>query len=152
MEPPRFGGPVGGVAEWLKAADCKSARASVHWFESSPLHQPPDRGYDRRHRRIETPALPGESGEQRLRTARDPRTATIVASATILALIGFLTRFALRNVETRWQILSFWLIAGVVAYALPARPVRLGWATLAAAATVAIIAAKWVVEGKILRH
>ena len=29
----------GEVAEWLKAADCKSARASVRWFESSPLHQ-----------------------------------------------------------------------------------------------------------------
>src|SRR5438270_547562 len=28
----------GGVAERLKAADCKSARASVRWFESSPLH------------------------------------------------------------------------------------------------------------------
>ena len=31
--------PPGEVAEWLKAADCKSARASVRWFESSPLHQ-----------------------------------------------------------------------------------------------------------------
>ena len=30
--------PSGEVAEWLKAADCKSARASVRWFESSPLH------------------------------------------------------------------------------------------------------------------
>jgi putative endonuclease len=30
----------GEVAEWLKAADCKSARASVRWFESSPLHHP----------------------------------------------------------------------------------------------------------------
>ena len=29
---------IGGVAEWLKAADCKSARASVRWFESSPVH------------------------------------------------------------------------------------------------------------------
>ena len=28
----------GQVAEWLKAADCKSARASVRWFESSPVH------------------------------------------------------------------------------------------------------------------
>ena len=33
----------GEVAEWLKAADCKSARASVRWFESSPLHHRPDR-------------------------------------------------------------------------------------------------------------
>ena len=30
----------GQVAEWLKAADCKSARASVRWFESSPVHHP----------------------------------------------------------------------------------------------------------------
>jgi hypothetical protein len=30
--------PVGQVAEWLKAADCKSARVSVRWFESSPAH------------------------------------------------------------------------------------------------------------------
>ena len=30
--------PSGGVAEWLKAADCKSARDSVRWFESSPFH------------------------------------------------------------------------------------------------------------------
>src|SRR5206468_12097232 len=34
------GKPRGEVAEWLKAADCKSARASVRWFESSPLHHP----------------------------------------------------------------------------------------------------------------
>ena len=34
-------GPRGEVAEWLKAADCKSARASVRWFESSPLHHHP---------------------------------------------------------------------------------------------------------------
>src|SRR5438309_8525919 len=32
--------PRGEVAERLKAADCKSARASVRWFESSPLHHP----------------------------------------------------------------------------------------------------------------
>ncbi len=32
-------GSWGQVAEWLKAADCKSARASVRWFESSPVHQ-----------------------------------------------------------------------------------------------------------------
>ena len=29
------------MAEWLKAADCKSARASVRWFESSPVHHRP---------------------------------------------------------------------------------------------------------------
>src|SRR5262249_31262226 len=30
---------IGGrVAEWLMAADCKSAREGVHWFESSPFH------------------------------------------------------------------------------------------------------------------
>jgi hypothetical protein len=29
----------GQVAEWLKAADCKSARVTVRWFESSPVHQ-----------------------------------------------------------------------------------------------------------------
>jgi hypothetical protein len=27
------------VAEWLMAADCKSALLRVRWFESSPLHQ-----------------------------------------------------------------------------------------------------------------
>ena len=27
------------MAEWLKAADCKSAHVCVHWFESSPAHQ-----------------------------------------------------------------------------------------------------------------
>lgn len=36
--------PRGRVAEWLKAADCKSAHASVRWFESSPFHHPPRRG------------------------------------------------------------------------------------------------------------
>src|SRR6201995_212959 len=44
---PPHGAPclrLGEVAEWLKAADCKSARASVRWFESSPLHQPNIRG------------------------------------------------------------------------------------------------------------
>ena len=43
----------GEVAEWLKAADCKSARASVRWFESSPLHQaslkPADMAKNRKH-------------------------------------------------------------------------------------------------------
>src|SRR5919109_373888 len=37
----RFGGILGrfgGVAEWLKAADCKSARVRVRRFESYPLH------------------------------------------------------------------------------------------------------------------
>ncbi len=32
---------VGQVAEWLKAADCKSARVTVRWFESSPVHHLP---------------------------------------------------------------------------------------------------------------
>lgn len=27
------------MAEWLMAADCKSALLRVRWFESSPLHQ-----------------------------------------------------------------------------------------------------------------
>ena len=38
----------GWVAEWLMAADCKSARASVRWFESSPFHHPAlaRRGWD----------------------------------------------------------------------------------------------------------
>ena len=35
----------GQVAEWLKAADCKSARASVRWFESSPVHHPVFQGF-----------------------------------------------------------------------------------------------------------
>ncbi len=30
---------LGGVAEWLMAADCKSALLRVRWFESSLLHQ-----------------------------------------------------------------------------------------------------------------
>ena len=34
----------GQVAEWLMAADCKSARESVRWFESSPVHHPVVRG------------------------------------------------------------------------------------------------------------
>ena len=34
---PRFA--KGEVAEWLMAADCKSALLRVRWFESSPLHQ-----------------------------------------------------------------------------------------------------------------
>ncbi len=34
LRAPRFGG----VAEWLKAADCKSADASLRRFESCPLH------------------------------------------------------------------------------------------------------------------
>ena len=36
----RFG-DRGGVAEWLKAADCKSVDGSLRRFESYPLHQPP---------------------------------------------------------------------------------------------------------------
>ena len=33
-----FEGSGGGVAEWLKAADCKSADVRLRWFESYPLH------------------------------------------------------------------------------------------------------------------
>ena len=33
------GSPFGEVAEWLMAADCKSAGLHLRWFESSPLHQ-----------------------------------------------------------------------------------------------------------------
>ena len=29
----------GGVPEWLKGADCKSAGVRLRWFESNPLHQ-----------------------------------------------------------------------------------------------------------------
>ncbi len=42
-------GPHGQVAEWLKAADCKSARVSVRWFESSPVHHPPPPTSDQDH-------------------------------------------------------------------------------------------------------
>ena len=35
----------GGVPEWLKGADCKSAGARLRWFESNPLHHCL-RGYD----------------------------------------------------------------------------------------------------------
>jgi hypothetical protein len=31
----------GGVPEWLKGADCKSAGVRLRWFESNPLHQEP---------------------------------------------------------------------------------------------------------------
>ncbi len=34
---PRF--RRGGVPEWLKGADCKSAGVRLRWFESNPLHQ-----------------------------------------------------------------------------------------------------------------
>jgi hypothetical protein len=33
---PRF--RRGGVPEWLKGADCKSAGVRLRWFESNPLH------------------------------------------------------------------------------------------------------------------
>ena len=32
---------IGGVPEWLKGADCKSAGARLRWFESNPLHHRP---------------------------------------------------------------------------------------------------------------
>ena len=37
---------IGGVAEWLKAADCKSARVSVRRFESYPHHHCRQMGRD----------------------------------------------------------------------------------------------------------
>ena len=39
LENPDNVGFRGEVAEWLMAADCKSALLRVRWFESSPLHQ-----------------------------------------------------------------------------------------------------------------
>jgi hypothetical protein len=35
----RFGASSGEVAEWLMAADCKSALERVHRFKSYPHHQ-----------------------------------------------------------------------------------------------------------------
>ena len=36
-------GGCGGVPEWLKGADCKSAGSRLRWFESNPLHISPAR-------------------------------------------------------------------------------------------------------------
>jgi hypothetical protein len=37
----------GGVPEWLKGADCKSAGVRLRWFESNPLHQASSRRFVR---------------------------------------------------------------------------------------------------------
>jgi hypothetical protein len=38
----------GGVPEWLKGADCKSAGVRLRWFESNPLHQSSVKGLIRK--------------------------------------------------------------------------------------------------------
>lgn len=61
----------GEVAEWLKAADCKSARASVRWFESSPVHHPATaRGVPTAHRARDLSVLVNHLAARRQRVDR----------------------------------------------------------------------------------
>ena len=55
---PRFAGEV---AEWLMAADCKSALLRVRWFESSPLHQRRICFVERELLMVFAPGLPGDT-------------------------------------------------------------------------------------------
>ena len=63
------------MAEWLKAADCKSARASVRWFESSPVHQPVFVFVGDRHEPPKSPLFCGSFDE--LATQRSRATAML---------------------------------------------------------------------------
>lgn len=84
-------------------------------------------------------------------TVISPSKSLPILSVSIFALAGAVTRFLLRDTETRFQILGFWLAAIVVTLFLP-RPSRAsngGWALLlnGAAATVAIMLMKIAIEG-----
>ena len=67
------------------------------------------------------------------------------------AVAGGATRLHLLTVATRLQIAAFWLAAGVIYFlfrgALGPRVSKLGLAMNGVAATLAIVAAKWLVEG-----
>ena len=71
--------------------------------------------------------------------------------AILFAGTGLVSRFLLRQTETRWQIIAFWL--AIALYQLVLRPAfgrRLSLASFAldiAAVTVAIVAMKVAIEG-----
>src|SRR6185369_1385818 len=88
---PRFAmeraSPSGQVAEWLKAADCKSARVSVRWFESSPVHQltrPIGRGACRRRGGYFSSTLPTGSDPELAVPSESSRSATIATERSVL--------------------------------------------------------------------
>ena len=77
----------------------------------------------------------------------------LLRTAAVFVATGAASRFSLRHVETRWQIVAFWTAAAAYQYALrPARGQRGSAAALALAgisATAAIGAMKVAIEGKL---
>ena len=73
--------------------------------------------------------------------------------AALFAGAGLVSRFMIRHVETRWQIVAFSAAAGVYQLAMrPAAGRRVSPASLGvdvAAVTVAIVATKVAVEGRV---
>ena len=92
-----IGKPCGQVAEWLKAADCKSARASVRWFESSPVHHTNAlfawlrRGSDKRHEASVTKEERRRLETRRTQTrVRRAKAAVIGMLAVVMPLLLYL--------------------------------------------------------------
>ena len=72
--------------------------------------------------------------------------------AIVIASAAFLTRYALMETDTLWQILVFSMIAMVFALLQDGRRVLPTWAVLAGAATIAILSAKLINEGNVFEH
>jgi hypothetical protein len=71
----------------------------------------------------------------------------LIVSALGYALIAGAVRLNLPLVESRWQVLAFWLVALAAEFAVSSHP-SLGRVALnGCAATAAIIVAKWYIEG-----
>lgn len=73
-----------------------------------------------------------------------------IITAPLFALAAALTRYELRDTESRIQILAFWLLAVVVQAFLPrSRSPNDGWTLLlnGTAATLAIMLTRFALEG-----
>jgi hypothetical protein len=93
----------------------------------------------------------GEAGTVHYSRQRFTRHA--LRTAILFVGAGLLSRFSLRHFETRWQILIFWaLVAGHQLVSRPLRGHRVSLPSLVldlASVTVAIVAMKVAIEGKL---
>lgn len=76
---------------------------------------------------------------------------TLLFSACVFTLIAALSRWTLRTIETRWQVLALWAVAAIWQFAMkPALGFRSSGTIFAVDVGVVLLACesvKWLIEG-----
>jgi uncharacterized membrane protein YoaK (UPF0700 family) len=82
---------------------------------------------------------------------RNSNSISVLIGALCFAVAAMMVRFIIRDVESRFQILFFWLLALVFELVVESRlrvwPIKSRFFLNGIAATLAIVAAKWLIEG-----